>query len=98
MNIISNGSGAVYPLQSLMERLATETLDPRFEKHGNFVSTTRNTVKVHGNFLSYSHVFDIEGDAEEMQPIVNAIRAAQQRGDYRAARVRMSKHLGAVRS
>ena len=36
--IKSNGSGAVRPLECLFTRLATETLDPTFEKYGDFAS------------------------------------------------------------
>lgn len=34
--IISNGSGSIYPIEALVERLQTEPLDRKFERFGNF--------------------------------------------------------------
>ena len=36
--IISNGSGRTEPLQALLDRLASHTLDPDFEAYGNFIT------------------------------------------------------------
>lgn len=93
MNIISNGShfagSGPDSAEDLLRVLSTDTLDPRFEKYGNFVFDDGQ--RVWGNFLSVSHVFEIEGTKEELEPIVAAIRANQNTGAYRVAKIRMAK-------
>ncbi len=87
MRIISNGSkwAGEEPdsLETLLEVLRTETLDPRFEDRGSFVTQTSNgTVRIFGNFLTVSHVFNIEGTAEELAEAINAIEANRQSEHY----------------
>lgn len=43
--INSNGSGAALPIDTLFERLASNTLDPDFERFGNFVSKAHGSVE-----------------------------------------------------
>jgi hypothetical protein len=87
MRIISNGSkwAGEEPdsLETLLEVLRTETLDPRFEERGSFVTRTRTgTVRIFGNFLTVSHVFNIEGTEEEMAEAINAIEANKRNERY----------------
>ncbi len=87
MRIISNGSkwAGEEPdrLEILLEVLRTETLDPRFEERGSFVTRTgTGTVRIFGNFLTVSHVFNIEGTEEELAEAINAIEANKQSERY----------------
>ena len=86
MNITSNGSKSVgEPLDSvekLLEVLKTETLDPKFEKYGNFVTFQNGQLHVFGNFVTVSHVFNISGTVDEMRPLARAIKEAKRRVDY----------------
>jgi hypothetical protein len=90
MNIISNGSKwdgeSPDSVETLISVLETETLDPGFEIFGKFVSWTGTGLRALGNFLTVSHVFNIEGSLEEMLPLARAIKAASRRPEYLAAK------------
>jgi len=80
MRIISNGSkwAGEEPdsLETLLEVLRSETLDPRFEEYGSFVTRTNDgKVRIFGNFLTVSHVFNIEGTEAELAEAIHAIEA-----------------------
>lgn len=92
MQIIHNGSKwygeGPDSIEVLLGALATETLDPTFEEYGNFVfpaDAVTGTVRVWGNFLTVSHVFDLAGTPEELAPVIAAIRANQQTKAYQTA-------------
>lgn len=91
MEILSNGSTwggeGPQPIETLFARLQTNVLDPRFEKYGNFIMRDREgQITVWGNFLDYSHVFDVRGTAEELAPLIKAIRAHKRTAKYKQAR------------
>lgn len=91
MNIISNGSKwageSPDTLETLLEVLTREPLDPSFEKYGNFVLKDRSPViRVWGNFFALSHVFSIDGTAEELAPLIAAIRLNQCSAAYQDAK------------
>ena len=97
MEILSNGSkwAGQEPdtLEQLLEVLKTEPLDPTFEQYGNFYE--RPSVRYddqyacHGNFDNLSHVFDIRGTKEELEPLRKAIRRNQRTPAYKMARERL---------
>lgn len=98
INIRSNGSTwageELDTIEALLATLASEPLDRRFEDCGNFVITdpelVDGTVMVgitnfFGNFLTVSHVFNIDtDDAELISTLTAAILANQERPDYRS--------------
>ena len=90
MIIHSNGSKwageSPDTLEDLLRVIETETLDPSFERCGNFVYEESGTWSVFGNFLTGSHVFHLTGARKELEPLRMAIRAAQDRPEYRHAR------------
>lgn len=60
--VLSNGGGRIEPLESLFERLRTETLEPSFRRFGNFMERDEqrpDVMRFWGGFLTYSHVFDV---------------------------------------
>lgn len=82
LEIIANGSNT-YPYQKstlsdLYRLLETYTLDPVFERYGEFVNRTPCWIDgetarkysgasvIAGNFLSYSHAFYLITDQEEL--------------------------------
>ena len=84
LEIIANGSNT-YPYQKstlsdLYRLLETYTLDPVFERYGEFVNRTPCWIDgetarkysgasvIAGNFLSYSHAFYLITDQEELIP------------------------------
>jgi hypothetical protein len=77
-------------IEVLEHRLRTETLDPTFEKYGNFIRKTRGGPwKLFGNFLTYSHVFNITTyDAALARRLRKLIRANQATEAYQDARGR----------
>jgi hypothetical protein len=90
MRIISNGSkwAGEEPdsLETLLEVLRSETLDPRFEERGSFVTRTDSgRVRIFGNFLTVSHVFNIDGTEEELAQAIGAIEANKQSERYKRA-------------
>ncbi|OAS26304.1 hypothetical protein [Methylobacterium platani] len=82
--ILSNGSGSVQPLEALFARLESDTLDRSFEAYGNFVEECSNGMtSFFGNFLTYSHVFNVmTDDADLIERLTAAIRRNQQSADY----------------
>ena len=86
MQIISNGSKwsgeAPDPIETLLEVLATEILDPTFELHSGFIHKEGSMTRAFGNFRHVSHVFNVVGTTAEMAPIVAAIDKAMQNPDY----------------
>ena len=92
MQIYANGSrwAGEEPatIAELMEVLKTETLDPVFEakRYGQFFyKLPGGRYCAGGNFLTVSHVFNIEGTLEELTPLKNAIEAARKKPEYRKA-------------
>ena len=102
VEIISNGSkwAGEEPdtIAELLERLATCTLDPRFEAYGDFAHEEDDadflerfpeyvgTWHLFGNFYDYSHVFNIRGQLDELAHVVEAIRANQATPAYAEAK------------
>ena len=101
LEIIANGSNT-YPYQkSTLSDLETYTLDPVFERYGEFVNRTPCWIDgetarkysgasvIAGNFLSYSHAFYLITDQEELirslERLIEKNRASPQ---YQAARAR----------
>lgn len=83
-----NGGGRNYPLKRLFKLLATEPLDPVFEKYGNFAENVRpGVVLFWGNFANYSHAFSVESsDPEFCQRMVAEIKANQAAVAYKEAK------------
>lgn len=92
--IISNGGGSAEPIEALFATLATEALDPRFERYGNFIreyvdnaGPFRGAVQFWGNFYNRSHVFQVyTSDPELIARLTVAIRANQATAAYAQAR------------
>lgn len=91
-DIVSNGSkwAGESPdgIDVLEHRLRTETLDPRFERYGNFIRKERGGPwTLFGNFLTYSHVFNIRtDDAALVRRLRRLIRRNQATTAYQDAR------------
>ena len=86
--IISNGSkwagDPPDPIATLLDVLARETLDPRFEKYGNFETEPG---RFFGNFLTVSHVFNISTtDKALARRLRSAIRRNQATEAYQHVR------------
>jgi len=97
MTIISNGSkwAGEKPdsVRELIRVLGIETLDPRFEDYGTFVyQTGEDQFRAHGNFITVSHVFNIEGTLAEMLPLARAIKANRRTPGYCRALGRLRKY------
>lgn len=90
--ILANGStwngDDPLPLSDLYTRLRENTLDPRFEKMGNFIMHGKDgKVRFWGNFLDVSHVFDVlTNDPGVISTLCFAIRDHQDRARYLEAR------------
>ena len=87
--IISNGSKwageAPDIIDDLLEVLASQPLDRRFEMSGNFIEPFNGETRFWGNFLTVSHVFNIDTDEPDViKRLTAAIRENQQRPDYLA--------------
>lgn len=94
MRIDSNGSHWVGEepdsLETLLDVLKKQTLDPSFEEYGRFFyQCGPNEFHAFGNFLGYSHVFNIFGTLEEMLPLARALREARKRPEYLRAWAQM---------
>lgn len=100
--IEANGSGQVLPIKALFGRLAENTLDPTFEKYGNFAYAPENDggeallppggMTFFGNFYDYSHVFNIwTTDAKLIKRLTAAIRANQAKPEYAQAKVEVAE-------
>ena len=80
-------------VDELLDVLARETLDPRFEKYGNFILRDEPPLRFWGNFFNVSHVFSIDTDDPALiDRLTSAIRANQQRPDYQAARASLTMY------
>ena len=103
IKIISNGSKFYGQepdtIEILLDVLNKETLDPIFEKYGNFIQRKPNWLKketaekykgcavISGNFVSLSHVFNIITDDEELiQKLEQAINNNKQTAEYQELR------------
>ena len=87
MNITVNGSrwSGQQPdtIDNLISLLSREPLDPRFEDCGNFCYPSKQGLfRVAGNFFNLSHVFQIDGTLEELQPLITGIRNNQATNAY----------------
>lgn len=84
-------------IDRLLEVLAAETLDPRFEEYGNFYIvnkpiTTTSGVHFFGNFMTVSHVFNIDTDDQPtIDALTAAIRANQATAEYKRYRAELRK-------
>ena len=87
--------------ESIMRDLKQYTLDPTFELYGGFVNRFPEWIDaehadkyigctiIGGNFLAYSHAFDvITDDRELIEWFAEAIKENQQREEYKQARTR----------
>lgn len=112
MNIISNGSKwygqEPDSVDILLSVLGEHPLDPTFENFGNFYyepeyldpskQPPAGTVfRVFGNFSDVSHVFNIEGNAEELEPIRLAIESNRASESYQRVRATMLKQIEQTR-
>ena len=62
-------------VEQLIEVLRTETLDPTFEDHGYFAEKDGpGRVRIFGNFLTCSHVFNIRGPRKALAGLIRAIK------------------------
>ena len=88
LQIISNGSKwideAPDELETLIDVLKTEPLDPSFEEYGNFCyyNSKTNDFTVLGNFAHRSHVFNLRGTLKDLQPILKLIKANKRTPEY----------------
>jgi len=105
--ITSNGSKwagqSPDSIELLLEVLANNPLDRRFEAYGDFIygldsehgyttaelrAAAVGWVSFHGNFFKLSHVFNIRSnDSKVIEQLTSAIRSNQKRPDY------LSQHL-----
>ena len=93
LDIISNGSkwAGQQPddLQTLIDVLSSNPLDPTFEEYGNFIHPDGGALgtRFFGNFAHLSHVFQIDTDEPELiQRLTAAIRANQATPAYQKLR------------
>lgn len=87
--------------ENILHDLQNYTLDPVFEEYGNFVYKPTWTNKeaeekykgctaICGNFLTYSHAFNVYTDDEELiAEFTEAIRKNQATEEYKAAKKRL---------
>lgn len=75
-------------VDELLRVLAEHTLDPTFEKYGNFAENQADGVVLFwGNFYDLSHGFSVETDERELiERLTGAIRANQETAAYKEAR------------
>lgn len=92
-------------IEQLLEVLKTYTLDPTFEKYGNFIypyvpyrgwndknQVYKGCTLISGNFYTLSHVFSIiTDDLVLMERITAAIRDNQQTEDYQQAKIEIDE-------
>jgi hypothetical protein len=101
IQIISNGSKwADDPpdeIETLLKRLEEYTLDPTFERYGNFIFSPETgddwTLEFFGNFFDFSHVFSIiTNETEIIEKLTTAIRKNQASEKYRLAKIKTDEH------
>lgn len=102
--IIFNGSKwageAPDSVEKLLEVLARETLDPKFERYGDFGPRVddahadeygidkRAGMHFHGNFLTVSHAFSVvTDDSAVIADLIRAIKANKETDAYKLARI-----------
>lgn len=75
-------------IDTLLDLLAREPLDPTFEQYGNFMHPGPDGMTTFfGNFNQWSHVFRIDtDDPAVITALRRAIRTNQRRPSYRAAK------------
>lgn len=100
LEIISNGSKwygeKPDTIEDLIQVLNTEILDPSFEDYGNFINLNptwlkkdfaekyKGCVKIFGNFMTVSHVFNIITDQSEIiQKLTEAINKNKGTEEYK---------------
>jgi len=74
--------------QMMIRNLQMYTLDPRFEKYGNFILSAKgHRTMFWGNFYDYAAVFHVKTDDPAMiEVITNLIRANQDTKEYQYAK------------
>ena len=104
LEIISNGSKWLGQepdsIEVLVETLKQYALDPVFEEYGNFVCHNprwikkesneiyKGCTKIHGNFYTLSHTFDIiTNDEEIIEQLETLIRNNLQTEAYKQAKI-----------
>lgn len=90
--IRSNGGGLAQPIEALFEALEVYTLHRLFEAYGDFVTRGdagiegrygKGTVSFFGNFVDYSHVFNIvTDDADLIERLAAAIERNKAKASY----------------
>jgi hypothetical protein len=103
LEILSNGSKFCGEendtIETLLDTLSKHSLDPVFEKYGNFVNRTpkwlnsksaekyQGCTSIHGNFMGVSHAFNIITDEPELiEKINSAINKNKQTPEYQRFR------------
>jgi hypothetical protein len=97
--ITSNGSkwagDPPDPIEKLYDRLKTETLDPRFERYGDFcywptpeeLPGPPIMLRFWGNFYTYSHAFQIDtNDPKVIERLTDLIQANKSTPGYAKAK------------
>lgn len=99
LEIFANGSCWVHekpmPIEALYKALTEHTLDPRYESYGGFINRNPNWINpntaekyagcalLSGNFLDYTHAFNLVTDDEDIISRVEALVAENiKRPDY----------------
>lgn len=110
LEIRSNGSKwfgqSPAPLEELYQTLTEHTLDPAFEMYGNFLNRAPQWISegatqkytgcasIFGNFLTYSHAFDLVTDEKEIIDEIEHLVAENKATDrYIDAKNTMVKNL-----
>ena len=88
--------------ENILRHLAKYTLDPVFERYGDFVNPNpqwlyekdaekyRGCAYIFGNFLTFSHAFRVVTDNPDLiQRLTDAINRNKATPEYKAARERM---------
>lgn len=81
------------PVVQLMRNLQLHTLDPRFEKYGNFIlDASRGRTLFWGNFIDFSAVFRVvTNDRKLIDVIIGLINENKQSEGYLAAKREYAK-------
>ena len=81
------------PLEALHTALADHTLDPTFERHGNFVEPEGAATRFFGNFWDVSHVFQVATDEPAViRDLTARIRANQATPAYQRAKEALARY------
>ena len=92
LTIYSNGSHcsgeALDTIDQLCTVLTTNTLDPMFERYGNFITAEDDHIHFFGNFFDISHVFRLDcDDSDVVYKLETLIRANQKTPAYLNAKL-----------